>query len=232
MYKHNVLIVEDNLIFAIKVERHLIEWGHKVLGVMDNSTDAIVAIESNRPSLILMDININGQASGIDIAEKIKAFNIPIIFITGLRDIESFQAAKEMNGIQYLVKPFDMLTLKAAIEFSVFPSPLKENENTLFIRKRKELIKVKIVDIDWVKSDGNYCDLYCGKTKHTMKISLKNLMLQLDGQNFLRIHRSYAVRKEIIKGVLLTNNQLRIGDEFLPIGRKYRIELFRELNLE
>ncbi len=233
MNRHDILIVEDNLVFAIKVERHLVEWGHKVIGIVDNSADTLASIKNNRPSIILMDISLKGATSGIELAREIKELKIPIIFITGLRDLESFKAAKESNAIQYLVKPFDMLTLKAAIEFSPILSENKdEDKEFIFIRKRKELIKVPFRQIDFIQSDGNYCDVFCGKEKHTMKVSMKKLMLKLELNNFLRIHKSYAVRKDAVSGVLLTNNQLRVGEHLLPIGRKYRTALLRELNLE
>ena len=52
MNTHQILIVEDNLSFAVKVERHLKEWGHKVTGIMDNSEDVFDSINLNLPSLI------------------------------------------------------------------------------------------------------------------------------------------------------------------------------------
>ncbi len=232
MNVHQVLIIEDNLSFAIKIERHLKEWGHEVIGIMDNSEDVFNSIYINIPTLILMDINIKGTLNGVDIAEKIQKFSVPVIFITGRRDVATFEAAKEAKGIQYLVKPFDMLTLKAAIEFSPQREIVVEKqENFLFVRKGKEMVRVGVEQIDWIKSDGNYCDLCVGDKRYSIKISMRKLLEESKLKDFLRIHKSYAVHKNKIEGVFLSENQLRVGGELLPLGRHYREEILRIINL-
>jgi len=231
MNTHQILIVEDNLSFAIKVERHLKEWGHEVIGIMDNSEEVFNSIYLKIPTLILMDINIKGALNGVDIAAKIQSLSIPVIFITGRRDVATFEAAKKAKGIQYLVKPFDMLTLKAAIEFSFQMDTIRRQESFLFIRKGKEMIRIGVEQIDWIKSDGNYCDLYVEGKRYSMKISMKKLLKESKLKDFIRIHKSYGVHKNKIRGVFLSENQLRVGEELLPLGRNYRDEIFQILNL-
>ncbi|RMG84034.1 MAG: response regulator, partial [Bacteroidetes bacterium] len=120
-----ILIVEDNLPFAINIESYLEEWGYTVTGIAENGKTALWHIVNDQPDLILMDIHINGNVSGMDIALAVKDQNIPIIFITGERDENMYESAKNTRAVSYLVKPFDMLTLKAAIELNI-PSPSPE----------------------------------------------------------------------------------------------------------
>lgn len=231
-FVHRILIVEDNLPFAIKLERHLKEWGHEIIGIKNNSEDAFESINQNPPTLILMDINLKGALNGIEIANKIKDHEIPIIFITGRRDLETFDAAKETNGIQYLVKPFDMLTLKGAIEFSELKEVEKVDE-FLFVRRRKEIVKLKIKEIKWIQSDGNYCDLYhVDDKKYTIKLPLKTLLEQIQNQSFQRIHKSYVINIERVTGLFLSENRVRVGEELIPLGRKYRDDFLKAIDIK
>lgn len=234
-----ILIVEDNYSFANQLKSVLLSWKHQVVDIIEDSYDIIEKISSLKPDLILMDINISGPKNGIEIALAIKYNNIPIIFITGLRDEATFDAARLTNSIGYLVKPFDMLTLKGSIELAInyFQNT---NEKTIpsaeapithfFIRKNKQLISIKISEIDWVVSDRNYCVLHVEGSRFAIKKSLKSILEQLPNDTFTQIHKSYIVRLDRIEGIYLTDNQIRIGKEMIPIGRSYRAEFLRMIN--
>ena len=235
MQKHKILIVEDNFLFATKLEKNLVGWGIEVIGIFENAQSVLAFLEKSTPSLILMDINIKGDMNGIELAQKISNKEIPIIFITGRTDEETFEAAKCSSAISYLVKPFDLLTLKSLIEFNVFPKieserPLVENKN-LFLRKNKELVRVEFDDILFIKSDRNYCDIITLKGTFIMKISLTKLKEQLSDERFVKSHRSYIINVENVSGLLLSNSKVRIGESLVPIGRKYRKEIVEKIKI-
>lgn len=112
----NVLIVEDDLALAVDMEMMMDELGHQVIGRVDNSTDALKKIEQHQPDLILMDIKINGELNGIQIAEMIKDKNIPILYVTSENNQGSYDKAQKTNLIGYLIKPVYKYTLKTTIE--------------------------------------------------------------------------------------------------------------------
>lgn len=234
MNKHRILIVEDNFLFAAKLEKNLTEWGHEVLGIYENGQSVLSFLETDTPSIILMDINLKGGMNGVEIAQKISNKEIPIIFMTGRTDDETFEAAKKSSAISYLVKPFDLLTLKSLIEFNSFQNPDSEisqiEEKNIFLRKNKELTKVEFGDIQYIKSDRNYCDIVTDKGLFLLKISLTKLMEQLSDPRFIKSHRSYTVNVEKVSGLLLSDSKLRIGEVLIPIGRKYRKELIEKIN--
>ncbi len=234
MNKHRILIVEDNFLFATKLEKNLTDWGHKVLGILENGQSVLTFVEEVVPSLILMDINLKGDLNGVEIAQKISDKEIPIIFITGRTDEETFEAAKSSSAISYLVKPFDLLTLKSLIEFNAFPKQdiniQKVDEKNIFLRKNKELIKVDYNEIQYLKSDRNYCDIITTKGSFVLKVSLTKLMEQLSDPRFIKSHRSYSINIDKVAGLLLSDNKLRIGEALIPIGRKYRKEVVKRIN--
>ena len=198
-----------------------------MLSILDRGIDVFEFLKTETPTLILMDINLKGDFNGVDIAEQISNKGIPVVFITGRTDEETFEAAKKTTaGITYLVKPFDMLTLRGTIDFNPFlqleKTEKSESGGVLFLRKNKELVKVKTGDVTYVKSDRNYCDIFVGDKIFFLKMSLTKLMEELPDENFIKIHRSYIVNLGDVEGVFLSENQIRIGGNMLPIGRKYK----------
>ena len=68
----NILIVEDESIVALELESRLIHLGYSICGVAASVADAINITVSQKPDIILMDINIKGPIDGVETAEKIK----------------------------------------------------------------------------------------------------------------------------------------------------------------
>jgi DNA-binding LytR/AlgR family response regulator len=231
-----ILIIEDNLSYALELEMILANWGCKAINIVNNSVDAFRILEKSMTDIILMDITIQGNLNGIEIAEQIRNTGIPIIYMTIQKSEHYYERAKNTNLTSYLIKPFDKLTLKSAIESSVI-SKIKKDHNTeespdfFYIRKGKTLKRIPYSDIDLVISDAHYCDLYHNNSKSTTKSSLKKILQQLPCQDFLRVHNRYIVRIAKIEEVLLSKGELLINNMSIPIGRSYKKQLKEKLNL-
>lgn len=233
----NILIIEDNLSFAIELEMSLSKWGFDKVKNINNSEDALEYILTKMPDLILMDINIKGNLNGVEVAQKVAGLDIPIIYMTGQREEKFYENAKFTNAVSYLVKPFDELTLRGAIEFALpkkeiveFEKP-QEMADYFFIRKRNALIRIDISDIDFINAEANYCDIVCGDLKNTVKISLKRLIPQLNDPDLFQIHKAYVVRLKSIDEIILAQSEVRINQQRIPIGRTYRKELLDRMKV-
>jgi CheY-like chemotaxis protein len=78
-----VLIIEDEPIIALDLENLVTELGHKVVAIAATKDDAVAKAKSERPGLVLADINLGEGGSGIDaVSEILASFDIPVIFIT------------------------------------------------------------------------------------------------------------------------------------------------------
>jgi|GEM_PF-2719901 len=110
-----LLIVESSVSFALELERICIESGFSVLGVVDHSLKALEIIYTKLPDIILMDVNILGGISGIDIGNKIMHLGIPICYFTSFGDGHSFDRVSRTNTAAYLVKPIDNYSLRSVI---------------------------------------------------------------------------------------------------------------------
>ena len=78
-----------------------------------SATNAVEIAESYKPDLMLVDINLNSELSGIDIVKDVQEQrNVKVIYITGNSDMMHKETASETNFISYLVKPIDFRSLK------------------------------------------------------------------------------------------------------------------------
>lgn len=115
-----VLIVEDECIISILIEKLVQKLGYNVIGKVENGEDAIDAALRLSPDIILMDIQLGGEMDGIQATEKIKeSIRASVIFVTGNSDIGTRDRAMKTNPDAFLIKPVDMITLKRHLELAV-----------------------------------------------------------------------------------------------------------------
>ena len=114
--KRKLLIVEDEIIIAMRLEIYFRSKGYDVLGYVTTGREAIDKALQGHPDLIIMDINLKGDINGLDAAEKIiESQYIPIIFITGYSDEEYKKRAMKLNPLGYFFKPVNLYELLTAI---------------------------------------------------------------------------------------------------------------------
>ncbi|MEI6292433.1 MAG: response regulator [Methanomicrobiales archaeon] len=120
MKKESILIVEDDFIVAKVIEKNLIDLSYTVAGLVATGEEAIVKVGSEKPDLVLMDIQLLGDMDGIAASEKIHAaFNVPVIFLTALSDQQTFDRALITAPYGYIIKPFSQNTLSATIRVAL-----------------------------------------------------------------------------------------------------------------
>lgn len=102
---------------------------------------------------------------------------------------------------------------------------------TFFVKNGHTLQRVHVKDICWIHSEGNYCTLTTPEKKFVIKISLAKLQQRLPAKLFTQIHRSYIVQTELISRIDIGTNEVFIGSQALPLGRRFKSELIGRLNL-
>jgi len=112
-----ILIVEDERILAVSLKMDLNEIGYQDITIVTNCEDALEAIQEGKVNLALLDINIQGDKSGIDTAHLMSLNSeIPVIFLTGETDTETrIKAEATPNCKGYLTKPVNMMLLQPLI---------------------------------------------------------------------------------------------------------------------
>ncbi len=114
--KKNVLIVEDDMIISMVLERMITKLGHHVVDKVITGQKAIDCTFELSPDLILMDIQLKDNIDGISAMQKIREkSDVHVIYITGNSDQYNLSRARETNFVDYLVKPIQMSHLKKSI---------------------------------------------------------------------------------------------------------------------
>jgi CheY-like chemotaxis protein len=118
-----VLIIEDEPIIALDLENLVTELGHRVVAIAATKDDAVSKAKSERPGLVLADINLGEGGSGIDaVSEILASFDIPVIFITAYP--EKLLTGERPEPTYLIAKPFLPETVQATVGQALFFHPV------------------------------------------------------------------------------------------------------------
>ncbi len=239
-----ILVVEDDELIAMEIERvvDILDYDHK--DTVDNSDDAISACISSEIDLIIMDIHIQGSHDGIELADMIKAdHDIEILFVTSMQDDLTFNRANRTNPVGFLQKPFSELQLKRSLELVAkkisAKSSLDDNtddevsykQDSFFIRKQKKISKVDASEIFYFEADGGYTKIITDSDLFMVRRSLKEIFAKLDQELFIQCHRRYIINIEKVKSVDLDDDYVIFSERKVPFSRRERDNLIKKLNL-
>ncbi|MEP7144980.1 MAG: response regulator transcription factor [Ferruginibacter sp.] len=120
MSEFRILIVEDEPIIAENIAMYLDNADFIVSGIAYDDEEAKKQLKQNTPDAVLLDINLDSDTDGIEIADYInKNFQLPFLFLTSYADKETLERAKKVAPAGYIVKPFNEKTLLASIEIAI-----------------------------------------------------------------------------------------------------------------
>ncbi len=154
-----ILIVEDQFIEANNLEIMLEEAGYVVCGTAKSVTEAIKLIDKEHPDIALVDIQLKGGLSGIDLADTLKEKNIAFIYVSANSNHDTLMKAKATQPYGFIVKPFRERDLIVTLEIAQY-----RHENSLEAALRKEEHFRKSLQ-DIVKMEGNSTDKMCQLSK-------------------------------------------------------------------
>ncbi len=116
-----VLVVEDERIVALDIVARIKRLGYAVTGVATSGEAALEACRDNTPSLVLMDIFLEGGMDGIEAARRIRDLHdIPVVYITSHDDQMTLRRAAKTAPYGYVIKPVDERWLQSALEVALY----------------------------------------------------------------------------------------------------------------
>ncbi len=119
--KLSVVIVEDEGLIAADLRGRLEKVGYHVPAVAGTASAALEAIREKSPDLILMDIRLQGNLDGIQVAEQVRQnFDIPVVYLTAYEDRKTLERASQTQAFGYIKKPVDSASLQGSIELAIF----------------------------------------------------------------------------------------------------------------
>jgi len=249
MASTNILVVEDEVIVAKDIQRSLEKLGYTVVGIANTGDKAIDLATKHKPDLILMDINIQGDKTGIETAGIIREDRaVPVIYLTAYADDDTLKKAKVTQPYGYLLKPFKEIDLRTNIEMALFKSEKdmevsKERDylynivesksagDILFVKSNSRLVKLNANDIYFVEALKDYVVINTLNHRYTIHSTMKDIHRKLPDDAFVRVHRSYIVRLDKIATIEQPNIVMENNKKLIPIGGSYKDELAERINL-
>ena len=209
-----ILIVEDEILIADFIADFLNKKGFSNIKMVHKPEVAVKFFQSFEPEIVLMDINLNGENAGIELAKNTNK-NAAVIFLTGQNDEFLMNKALATNPETYLTKPIKEDDLMAAIKLVL----LKKQLNSISIKDGYDFIKINHDAILFIKSDNNYIDIHTTSKKYSIRQSLEGFLEEISNSNFIRVHRSYIVNSSKIQKK--TKSSLFIENHEIPFSKKY-----------
>jgi two-component system LytT family response regulator len=206
--------------------------------------EAKTAIEQGDLDLLFLDIQMP-EVTGMDLAQTIRANGMPaVVFVTAYD--EYALRAFEVHALDYLLKPFSSDRFRAALGHAREhlakrrttaadppgsaaatrePQP-NGRRNRLMVKSGGRIHFIRTGDIDWCEAAGNYVRMHVAHQEYLVRDTMSHLESQLDGQQFMRIHRSTIVNVDRIQEMQSSFNGeyvvlLRNGTR-LTLSRGYR----------
>lgn len=245
LYLIKILIVEDEELYRLELEAFVLELGYELVGSTDNSEEATQLIINEQPDVVIMDININGKLSGIEVAEKLQDVKTSFLFITSLKEKELYPKIKQASYIDYLIKPFDEITLQRAIEIvlnkqinnRILQSELQEwvsdfiSEDHVLIKHNSQLFRFSLSDIVYIEAKGKLSIFHTKERSLISNSPFSKLTSALPSKQFIRIHKSFIINIEHINKIILTANEIYLAEQILPIGRVYKESILKQFSI-
>ena len=192
----------------------------------DSGLQAVERIRVSKPDLVFLDVQMPG-CGGFDVLELLGS-DLPstIIFVTAYD--EYALRAFEAGALDYLLKPFDDARFRRALDRAkdklAHYTPLQRQPVArLVVKSRGEVLFLRVEDIDWIEAVGYYACLHVGSDTHLLRRTLLELARDLDGDRFMRIHRSIIVNLDRIHGLELQNG----GEYEVVLKSQVRLRLSR-----
>jgi DNA-binding NarL/FixJ family response regulator len=129
MSELKILIVEDEPVIAENIAMYLNNYDFTVSAIAYDDDEAISQLKNNTPDAVILDINLESQMNGIQIADHInKHYQLPFLFLTSYADRETLEQAKTVEPWGYIVKPFNEKTLLASLEIAISNFAQRSNQ--------------------------------------------------------------------------------------------------------
>ena len=235
----HLLIVDDERPARERLRRMLaLEVGIGSVREARDGIEALQMVERERPDALLLDIEMP-ELSGIDLAASLPAPAPLVVFVTAHEDYAL--RAFDSEAVDYLLKPFDQLRLRRALERLRLrlaapmqdAAALVDSLRQLLVSERGATRVVQVADIEWLETADNYVALHLPGGAPLLRQTLGALLDQL-GPAFARCHRRAAVRLAAIVRI----DPLEKGDCELvlksgarvPCSRQYRPALLALLD--
>ncbi len=213
-HKNRILIVEDEVLIAFSIKKMLDPFF--VSEIAHDYEEARMLLSHKLFDLVLIDISLSGDKTGLDLASFINTnISIPFIFTTALTDPGTLEKVTNLKPSAYLSKPVESVNLITAINLAL------ANQDMIFkIELGKQIYYFQSKNFLFAEADHVYIEIHLKSGKNQI---LRTTMTYLEeifpSKHFRRINRSVAVNPYHISKIV--NDKLYIGDKIFKISKNF-----------
>ena len=147
MFSLKILIVEDDSVSALLLQRALEKNNHQIIGIADSGEKALEILKAHPADIVMMDINLAGDLDGITTTEIInEKYDIPVVYLSASSDAETLNKVVGTNPSAYVIKPFNIRELNMVIELAIFKDR-KEKELQKLNNELEEKVRQRTVEL-------------------------------------------------------------------------------------
>lgn len=194
-----------------------------------SAIEALAYIKQNPVDLIFLDIQME-NLTGIQLLEILDPK--PAVILITAYDQYALKGY-ELNVSDYLLKPYSFERfLKATEKILNLVQPPQvgmDNDAFIFLKTEYRLEKVNFEDILYVESKGDYIHVITQRVKILTLMPLKNIIVKLPEDKFIRVHKSFIVAVNKIDAI--EHGRIHIKDAVIPVGDTYREVVWKRLAL-
>ncbi len=237
------IIAEDELILRTELKTALAHaWPElEIIGEFGDGISAAQSLNQLKPDFAFLDVRMPGL-SGIDVA-RLSVHKAHIIFLTAYNEyaVDAF----EQGAVDYLLKPIDMTRLALTVQrMKEKLSSAASDMSGLTVENRKSALRwiqashanqIKFIDINEVlafRADAKYTKVETAQFAAHIRTTIKDLMSQLNPEQFWQISRSAIIQLGAIDSVKRVDGglslRMRHSDEWLPVSQAYQYQ-FRQM---
>jgi DNA-binding LytR/AlgR family response regulator len=242
-----VLIVDDEPLARRRLVQLLAGLPDiEIAGEAEGGREALKLIELLRPDLILLDIEMPAVDGFALLKALPRGYAPAIVFVTAHQDhaVKAF----ELRAADFVVKPVtagrlasaldqarnDLEARRAGERLAFLQARIAELESRalvasdpgLWVQIGSEKRRLSLTDIRWMEAERDYVRVHMRGHAQVVNAMIGEMEKALDGEAFLRVHRSAIVRRDKVRAVLrgrFSTPVLELDDGHrLPVGRKYR----------
>ena len=193
-----ILIIEDEVLVAMDIKEMLTKQGYKVVGIADRMEKAIDLFLAHHPNLILCDVKIKGENSGIDTIVQLRATGTPfeVIYLTAYADEKTLIQAFGTEPKSYLLKPFTEIQIEVAVSQLYHQTTRDSNlvaGDSPFTERELDILKLLIKGYSSKEISERLAI-----SIDTVRTHRRNMMGKVDAQNSLQLIR-ISIDKSWIK---------------------------------
>jgi len=227
----SVLIIEDEETWTQKIKYDLNQFGFKVVGCAGNIDEALAAINANNFDIALLDINLHGKNSGIELGKMISnTLKKPFIFITSsVHEGIVAETAAAMPSA-FLTKPYSPASLFISIQSAIhhfsagqLPLPAKSPQaslNSFFVKLGNKYIRIEWQNVVCLRSEINHTHIITNNRdsyliRSSLQKTLQHIIPEALKNDFVQINRAEVLHTKYIEKI--------IGDEAVTAHQSFSI---------